>query len=308
MEMNPIPSRKRAEALRFLVGGRSRRELVDACAEAFGEMLRSRADKDVRIWWSRRGRRCAAVAMVVANAGRSGFLYHCPADAPGVDAPALRELVRAVSLDAIRDGMCFVQVLCRTDRQEDIEILTAAGYQLLANLVYMRLDLSAAPVSPSEAESFSWRSLGEFDEDELARVIAATYEGSLDCPALFGVRDVRDVIAGHKATGAFTPQSWWIAQKDGSPAGCILVNDSPSTPSAEIVYAGVAPSFRGRGVGRTLVRKAVDQARRRGLDAVTLAVDARNRFARELYERSGFEETDRRIACVMVAREGTGGV
>ena len=266
-------------------------------------MVYSRSGGDVRLWWTRRRRRCAAVAMVVANAGRSGFLYHCPPAAPGVDAQALAELIRVVSLDALEGGMCFVQALCRLDERENIEVLAAAGYEFLAKLVYMRLDLCARHVSRPGAEGLSWRSCGEFDEDELPRVIAATYEGSLDCPALFGARDVRDVIAGHKATGIFTPQSWWIARKDGSPAGCILVNDSRSATTAEIVYAGVVPSFRGHGIGRALVRKAASQARRRGLDAITLAVDARNRFARRLYRREGFMETDRRVAYAMLARK-----
>ncbi|CAM5550048.1 hypothetical protein SVIOM74S_02801 [Streptomyces violarus] len=50
----------------------------------------------------------------------------------------------------------------------------------------------------------------------------------------------------------------------------------------------VSEEVRGRGVGRALVRAAVDEARRRGARRLTLRVLAHNTPARGLYEAEGF--------------------
>jgi ribosomal protein S18 acetylase RimI-like enzyme len=50
----------------------------------------------------------------------------------------------------------------------------------------------------------------------------------------------------------------------------------------------VSEEARGRGVGRALVRAAVDEARRRGARRLTLRVLAHNTPARGLYEAEGF--------------------
>lgn len=51
---------------------------------------------------------------------------------------------------------------------------------------------------------------------------------------------------------------------------------------------GVLSSWRGRGVGRTLLRALLDAARNRGVRAVSLSVERANRAAR-LYASEGFE-------------------
>ncbi|MGX1566759.1 N-acetyltransferase family protein [Streptomyces sp. NPDC055506] len=56
----------------------------------------------------------------------------------------------------------------------------------------------------------------------------------------------------------------------------------------QIQGLAVGEHARGRGVGRALVRAAVDEARRRGARRLTLRVLAHNVPARELYESEGF--------------------
>jgi GNAT superfamily N-acetyltransferase len=51
----------------------------------------------------------------------------------------------------------------------------------------------------------------------------------------------------------------------------------------------VAPRERGRGVGRALLERLVDQASRDGFDALSLSVARSNVAARRLYESCGFE-------------------
>jgi ribosomal-protein-alanine N-acetyltransferase len=59
--------------------------------------------------------------------------------------------------------------------------------------------------------------------------------------------------------------------------------------TAQIVTVGVLPQARRRGVGRTLVRALVAEARRRDADEVLLEVRIDNDSARKLYESEGFD-------------------
>ncbi|WP_031487365.1 GNAT family N-acetyltransferase [Streptomyces bicolor] len=56
----------------------------------------------------------------------------------------------------------------------------------------------------------------------------------------------------------------------------------------QIQGLAVADAARGRGVGRALIRAAVEEARRRGARRLTLRVLGHNTPARKLYESEGF--------------------
>jgi len=129
----------------------------------------------------------------------------------------------------------------------------------------------------------------------LERIIEATYVDSQDCPRLRGLRRMEDVVASHKASGIFRPQSWWIAAREGQPVGCVLVNDSAEDKgAAELVYLGVGSAHRRRGYGRAMLRHAMEQARRRGRKRMNVAVDSANAPAVRLYRHEGFRRTDQR--------------
>lgn len=57
---------------------------------------------------------------------------------------------------------------------------------------------------------------------------------------------------------------------------------------AEIADLAVLPRFRGRGIGRALVERLLEEARRLGIPAVEIGADSGNRRALSLYERLGF--------------------
>ncbi len=293
------------QALRFLVGGSRGDFLVASRAKGLRQHLRSRKPPPA-LWWARAGTRCVAAAMAVHNPGRVGLLLHSPAEAEGVDPQALTAVVRAATQQNLRQGCTLVQAMVEDDRDADRAVIQAAGFSLLARLVHMRQ--SPPRGEGAEGPELQWRWAEQFTEGELARVILATYEGSLDCPRLSGSRRIEDVIAGHKAGGVHRPQSWWILDVGGTAAGCVLMNDCASGHSAEIVYLGVVPAFRGRGLCRRLLRHAGTDAQARGLEAIELAVDDQNIYATRVYESEGYSVTRRRWAYVMFAqRLGRGG-
>ena len=303
--------------MRFLIGGAEQDGDIPLRAEAMKALLQRRQWQSGRLWRAVRGSRCVAAAMIIHNPGRFGTVLHSPAAAPGVETQALIQLIRKASLASIEEDVSFVQTLLPTDFEEDVAIIRAAGFEALSELVYMRLELSgparreadgldhASKSPPAEGrEQLTWRRHGQFDDAELAGVIEATYEGSLDCPGLAALRPMSDVIAGHKAGDRFCPALWWLAGAGGRAAACILVNDLPERSIAEVVYMGVVPAFRGRGLGRTLLCRAAGAAGQRNLEAVCLAVDRKNKWALRLYESAGFAEVVRRGAFILANRRG----
>ncbi len=68
---------------------------------------------------------------------------------------------------------------------------------------------------------------------------------------------------------------------------CVVAREG-GVLSGEISLIGVLPAWRGRGLGRELLRWGVSRLRSLGAADVTLAVEARNELALGLYERTGF--------------------
>ena len=72
----------------------------------------------------------------------------------------------------------------------------------------------------------------------------------------------------------------------------------PDHRSVELVYIGLGPGLRGRGVGRRVLEHALGAVS--GVEAaeVTCAVDRSNTPALRLYEGLGFSEFTSRVAFV----------
>lgn len=78
----------------------------------------------------------------------------------------------------------------------------------------------------------------------------------------------------------------------GEPDGFIIVRTAAD--EAEIIDLAVRPPARRRGVGRLLVKAAVERAARDGAAAIFLEVAENNVAARKLYESMDFQPVGRR--------------
>ncbi len=156
---------------------------------------------------------------------------------------------------------------------------------------------------------------------ELIDTLERSYVGTLDCPALAGLRRGDDVLDGHLHSGVFEPTLWTILRFRSGPhagrtAGVCLFNSSPPPAasasgvgaggSLELVYFGLVPEARGRGLGRLLLRHGLDGLRGRRESTVMLAVDDRNAPAHALYREAGFRLRFRRIAFIRSVRGAAG--
>lgn len=185
-----------------------------------------------------------------------------------------------------------------------------AGFQDVGSLAYMRrpmprgYEFSDADARPTWPAGVRVRRVEPGDDAALITAMNRSYERTLDCPELCGLRDTRDVLASHRATGSYDPDLWWIVELDGAPEGCMLLSPCGDQGSVELVYLGLSPAVRGKGLGAALLKMGLAHLRGRAEQHVTCAVDERNQPARRLYARLGFVDTARRIAMVKPVRAG----
>jgi ribosomal protein S18 acetylase RimI-like enzyme len=149
-----------------------------------------------------------------------------------------------------------------------------------------------------EVRAVSGMAPGSADHAALSRALERSYEQTLDCPELCGLREIGDVIESHKAAGHWRADLWCLVFEHGQPEGCILLNHCPEHDTVELVYLGLSTQLRGRGIGRALLERALPQVARLGAESITCAVDRRNAPAMTLYKRLGFEEFSSRDALV----------
>jgi len=257
------------------------------------------------------------MVMGVPGSGRTALLFLSP---PGVaaelgDTTTQRDELSACVSSALggllgdAEAIRLVQALPEPHETWSVRACRDGGMTMVGELAYMRRPFTAKdrrgtpPPWPAGVEvrpcgPASPRAGDLPDLAALTLALDASYEDTLDCPELCGLRRTQDVIESHMSTGVFDPSMWWIAWSRGEPLGCVLMSHCPEHDSVELVYLGLGKALRGRGLGEALLRGALARTARCGAASVTCAVDRRNGPAVSLYERLGFRVFASRVALV----------
>ena len=179
-----------------------------------------------------------------------------------------------------------------------------AGFRRVSDLLYLVcLDREFPAVLLSSGLEF--HPLDGDAESSFAALVEATYEGTLDCPAVNGIRNIKDVFLGYRATGTYDPQGWLLVRQEGKNIGCLIVSDYPQFQTRELIYMGLLPAAQRQGHGFSIVRHALWQARIARRQRLVLAVDAENEPALRMYAAAGFAAWDRKSVFIRVlAPEG----
>jgi len=249
-----------------------------------------------------RGGRIVGSCVWVPGAGRCATVV-----APRLaewDEEVASRLIRRAASAAAEAGARFIQAVAEPEGRSALaRAIARAGMERLAVLAYLRRKVTEADARTAGPKGIVWKRWTPWRRRKFARTIARTYEGSLDCPAMAGLRTAQDALETHRATGVFRAGAWHLAFEGGaghgSPrrareaVGVVLASEVEGR--GDLVYLGVVPEARGRGVGRALLGQAIRDTARMGLVALAVAVDTQNAPAWRLYAGAGFKEVRRRL-------------
>ena len=191
----------------------------------------------------------------------------------------------------------LLQALTTSAQDVDAEVLKAAGFTALGGVVHMtcRSDIPALPGKPClELEPFvdsptNW--------NRLERVYEQTCVGTRDFPELDLLSGI-ELLKGYQSVGHFREELWQFAKLDGHDIGCLLVNELNEPEVCQLVYCGLIPAVRSRGLGKELANLGERLAARQGAKQLVLSVDKRNSPAIAAYQAAGFFIADQRFLFV----------
>lgn len=248
------------------------------------------------LWVAEQRGRLVWAILPVASPGRTVLLFM--PTGTGFPEAAAAQLIDAVCTHYEQQGNRLAQALAEPPDTALLHLLQSSQFDRMAELIYMQrlvragmarfelpAPLRAMPYSPDAHALFAATTL-------------RTYERSLDCPALNGLRDIEDVLAGHRATGEFDPGMWHLLLNDREAVGVVLLSRLRHADTAELVYFGLTPEARGRGIGAAAMEHALAVVARAELSQLTLAVDASNTPALKRYSRHGFTRTGSKNALI----------
>jgi ribosomal protein S18 acetylase RimI-like enzyme len=213
---------------------------------------------------------------------------------------AAADLSRTLCHEYAHRNVDLAQLLLDPSERTVMDAYANAEFTELAELVYLHRAIkpSIANTPVQLTGKLSLRSYSPELEELFGETIRATYVDSLDCPGLNGIRQMKDVLDGHRATGEFAPHLWQVLVEHDRPIAVLLLNRSIHSEAMELVYIGLAPPARRRGIADLLMRLAVFHTAQDGKRELTLAVDSRNAPAMKLYFRHGLKRVGSRTAMI----------
>lgn len=246
------------------------------------------------IWVTEMGGQVRWAVFPVSNPGRTVLLL-TPGQANDLVASSAEQLIQTLCEHQALRGIHLAQALVDPGAKRLAALYGACGFEQIAELVYLQVHPRDAR-APDLPQGWSWRTYSSARHALFRRAILASYIDSLDCPGLSGMRDIEDVIDGHRATGIHDPALWFVLVHADQPLAVLLLSVTAPGEAMELVYLGLDPLARGKGVGDLVMRQALSAAHLHGAGALTLAVDARNHPAMKLYFRHGFSRLGSKLA------------
>ena len=227
---------------------------------------------------------------VLCQPGRVGLIFPPELDRPSAAVPGA--LIDAAVRRLEKAGAAFVQLTLPADDAKLAEPFLDHGFSLLTDAVVLE-----RPPSPRErgSQPDSLRAIpchSQADSGCVAGMIARINDGTLDCPELDVLRSANDLLAAHRSHSEGGRARWWRYEDAGNDVGVVLGAVAEDADAIEILFFGVVPEHRGKGLGRKLLDRFLSDAGRDGQMA-RAGMDCRNHFAHSVYAACGFRETGR---------------
>jgi ribosomal protein S18 acetylase RimI-like enzyme len=249
----------------------------------------------------RRGRLLFSL-LPVLSPGRTALLLASPAPSAASEMAAAAELIERLCIELRERGILLAQSLLEPTDAAARSLFTSQHFAVMSELIYVSGEPRRKQTAPPLPPGMQWLTYSESVHDLFRQTISASYEQSLDCPGLNGIREMEDVIAGHRAAGEFDPSLWRLLCRTNAsginptPLGVLLLSTIPLADAIELVYLGVSPAARGQGLGDLMVKQGLATVAERKLSRLTLAVDSQNSPALQIYYKNGLVRVGRKVA------------
>lgn len=242
----------------------------------------------------------AGVILTMMQPGKLAILW--PPRLHPTAPPDLAENLIQTALAAIRETDCVLVQAQLEPYSADKQLLLSAGFQQVGDLLFMCADAAMFPPQRPQSE-LTFEPYQPAVSERLCRIIEASYEKTLDCPSLNGVRQMTDVLDGYAEVGEHHPSDWFIVTSGEADVGCLLLARHPQSRQMELIYMGILPRYRGKAYGAQLVRHALWHAGQMGQQMLSLAVDAGNTPALRMYSACGLVTWQRRWTFLKLLQE-----
>jgi mycothiol synthase len=257
------------------------------------------------IWVAVRRGQILWALLPVVSPGRTMLMFSPTRLTHKTPLRVIRQLVSQVGEHWKQRGVDLAQLLIDPHDEPVIRAYCSCGFEQLAELVYLQRTVGRGVNGPIMPDGYSVATYTEESHRAFGRTILRTYENSMDCPGLNGLRDIEDIIAGHKASGEFDPNRWYLLYEHATPVAVLLLCRSPHADGCELVYLGLVAEARGRGIADLMMHLAMASVSADGRMQLSLAVDSRNERAMKLYYRHGMQRVGSRVALIRDLRDRT---
>jgi mycothiol synthase len=246
------------------------------------------AEQNGRVQWA---------ILPVVSPGRTILLFGSTDRVRAHEQQCAGRVINEVCAAFARRDIHLAQVLIEPGNHPARRLFANCGFSDLAELLYLQTSVRNVP-PPVMPAGFTWETYSPTTHEGFIQTIQQSYEDSLDCPALTGLRHMEDVLASHKASGEFDPDHWFLLYENQTAVAVLLLAQSPRTDAMELVYLGLTPAARGRGLGALALHKALRTTLDLGVSRLSCAVDAANVPALKLYYRHGMEKVGSKQAMI----------
>ncbi len=198
----------------------------------------------------------------------------------------------------------FLQLMIEPGDVGRIAFAEGLGFVFGSEMNYMYRQINARVGVVRIPPRVNWQIYSERNHALFVETVEKVWQGSCDCSFLGGCRSAEESLASYKASSVCFDRTYWsLMLIDKVPAGVCLLSPLMSNDNIELTYTGVVPEFRGKGLGKVMLNRALSLCAIDGFRVMTLAVDSQNSYARNIYVNAGFKDMFTRIAYFYVCQE-----
>jgi len=199
----------------------------------------------------------------------------------------------ARALDRATDaGVRLAHICISASNSAARHLLTGLGFGFIRHLRRFELELSGFHQPDIVRGAYRIRHLRPAEAHQLTEIQNRSFAES------WGFNpNTTEEIAYRINLSSCRPEDIIIAYQDDRPVGYCWTrlfaeqNAASGKKKGEIHMLGIDPDFRRKGLGRTVLLKALSHLKSKGTTLVELTADGEDRGARRLYESVGFSES-----------------